>query len=206
MERINNRSKGTKKGVLGGKDPLEWDQAKAICRVTAAKGGENKKLALAFCIQLFTGLRIHEVLHTTKSDLIKREIQVQSSKTKKISTVPLGKGFYKLIKECGIRVNDLVPPLFGTKKNPKIPLKVNYVSKQFKKCSTLVPGLQHLDLGTHSLRKAFGKRFYDKSPDKGNALIELGIIFRHSDPSITRIYIGVTKHDIKESIISLDDD
>lgn len=203
MERRFNK---TKKGVLGGKDPLEWEHAKAVCRVTAARGGECKKLALAFCIQLFTGLRIHEVLHVTKTDLIKKEIQVQSSKTRKISTVPLGKGFYNLLRDCGIKIDDLGPNMFCTKKDPKKKLSVPYVSREFKKFTALVPGLKDMDLGTHSLRKAFGKRYYDMSQDKANALVELSIIFRHASISITQVYIGITKSDIKKSIISLDDD
>jgi site-specific recombinase XerD len=57
-------------------------------------------------------------------------------------------------------------------------------------------------IGTHTLRKTFGRRFYELHKNKSEALIHLGYYFNHSDTNTTKIYIGVTQEEI-ENVIAL---
>ncbi|MBT2653657.1 tyrosine-type recombinase/integrase [Bacillus sp. ISL-18] len=52
------------------------------------------------------------------------------------------------------------------------------------------------DIGTHSMRKTFGYFYYHRTRD----LVFLQEIFKHSAPSITKRYIGITREEIDESL------
>lgn len=54
------------------------------------------------------------------------------------------------------------------------------------------------NVGSHSLRKTFGRFIYYKAEDKNNALIILQRIFNHSSPSVTSKYIGITDDEVSE--------
>lgn len=51
-------------------------------------------------------------------------------------------------------------------------------------------------IGTHGLRKTYGHSYYLASKDKQDALIQLMMIFGHSDMRITLRYIGITEEEI----------
>jgi integrase len=55
-------------------------------------------------------------------------------------------------------------------------------------------------IGTHSLRKTFGYRLYQK--DVSIELIQK--LLNHSSPAITLAYIGITQDDMDEAILGLD--
>lgn len=54
-------------------------------------------------------------------------------------------------------------------------------------------------IGTHGLRKTYGHRYYLAAPNKQDALIQLMIIFGHSDMRITLKYICVSDEEIFEN-------
>lgn len=51
-------------------------------------------------------------------------------------------------------------------------------------------------VGSHTLRKTFGRHYYDKTKD----IAKLMEIFNHSDQSITKDYIGITQEEIEDSL------
>lgn len=55
-------------------------------------------------------------------------------------------------------------------------------------------------IGTHGLRKTFGRRYYMAAENKWDALIQLQRIFRHSSPEVTLLYICVTDQEIYDNI------
>ena len=55
-------------------------------------------------------------------------------------------------------------------------------------------------IGTHGLRKTFGRRYYMAAENKWDALIQLKRIFRHSSPEVTLLYICVTDQEIYDNI------
>ena len=56
------------------------------------------------------------------------------------------------------------------------------------------------DIGTHSLRKTFGYRFYQKSGGDVGALMRL---FNHDDQTITLRYIGIEQEQVDDIIMNL---
>lgn len=51
-------------------------------------------------------------------------------------------------------------------------------------------------IGTHGLRKTYGHRYYLAAPNKQDALIQLMIIFAHSDMRVTLKYICISDDEI----------
>lgn len=54
-------------------------------------------------------------------------------------------------------------------------------------------------IGTHGLRKTYGHRYYLAAPNKQEALIQLMIIFAHSDMRVTLKYICISDDEIFEN-------
>ena len=52
------------------------------------------------------------------------------------------------------------------------------------------------NIGSHSLRKTFGRFVFHNAEDKNKALVVLQTIFNHSSPAVTSRYIGLTDDEI----------
>ena len=60
------------------------------------------------------------------------------------------------------------------------------------------------NVGSHSLRKTFGRFAYQRAEDKNHALVVLQTIFGHSSTTVTSRYIGLTDDEVSEVFDSLD--
>ena len=54
------------------------------------------------------------------------------------------------------------------------------------------------NVGTHSLRKTFGKQVFNMAKDKEKALVLLMVIFNHSSVATTKRYIGLMNEEIED--------
>lgn len=60
------------------------------------------------------------------------------------------------------------------------------------------------NIGSHSLRKTFGRFVFHNAEDKNKALVILQTIFNHSSPAVTSRYIGLTDGEVSDVFNSLD--
>lgn len=60
------------------------------------------------------------------------------------------------------------------------------------------------NVGSHSLRKTFGRFVFHNAEDKNKALVILQTIFNHSSPAVTSKYIGLTDDEVSDTFNSLD--
>lgn len=60
------------------------------------------------------------------------------------------------------------------------------------------------NVGSHSLRKTFGRFVFHNAEDKNKALVILQTIFNHSSPAVTSRYIGLTDDEVSDVFNSLD--
>lgn len=60
------------------------------------------------------------------------------------------------------------------------------------------------NIGSHSLRKTFGRFVWHNAEDKNKALVILQTIFNHSSPAVTSRYIGLTDNEVSDVFNSLD--
>lgn len=59
------------------------------------------------------------------------------------------------------------------------------------------------NIGTHSLRKSFCRRVYDKANDKGQALVLLQRVLNHSSSAVTAAYLGLYDDEIEDAFDDL---
>lgn len=59
------------------------------------------------------------------------------------------------------------------------------------------------NIGSHSLRKTFGRFVFHNAEDKNKALVVLQVIFNHSSPAVTSRYIGLTDNEVSDVFNSL---
>lgn len=60
------------------------------------------------------------------------------------------------------------------------------------------------NVGSHTLRKTFGRFVFHNALDKNKALVILQTIFNHSSPAVTSRYIGLTDDEVSDVFNSLD--
>ena len=54
------------------------------------------------------------------------------------------------------------------------------------------------NVGSHTLRKTFGRFVFHNAEDKNKALVILQTIFNHSSPAVTSKYIGLTDNEVSD--------
>ena len=59
------------------------------------------------------------------------------------------------------------------------------------------------NIGSHSLRKTFGRFIWHNAEDKNKSLVILQTIFNHSSPAITARYIGLTDNEVSDAFNEL---
>ena len=82
------------------------------------------------------------------------------------------------------------------------PISVQAANKRIKKVFTQFE-IDAANPSSHTLRKTFGMRVYEKYGQSENALITLSQIFNHSSIAMTRKYIGITQEKIKAVYLNL---
>lgn len=148
-------------------------------------------------------LRISDLSKLSFQDIDEKnwKIELIERKTKKKRIIKLNKTCQKAIKNLkkyyqdlgyDIKKGYLFKSLSPYQKKNKLdmPYTINGVSKEFKKIENYlnIP----YPLGSHSLRKTWGKNVYEKT-------LNIALImqaFNHSSPQITLRYIGIEEEDI----------
>lgn len=170
---------------IEGSDALDYE--KAIAKgMNIIENNNNKEFGLLVICGVNFGLRISDLLGISYDQLKSGEFVVCEEKTSKKRKIVVN----SVVKEA----LDKMPNNIRREKGGK-----TFVSQK-----GTVYSQQHINrmlkehfqeegkkISTHSLRKAFGKRFYDKF---GAASIpHIQMQFNHSSPDVTLRYIGVTQ-------------
>lgn len=157
-----------------------------IDEVKNALREKNERNFIMFCIGIYTGLRISDILQLKVKDLKNQEYlrltEKKTGKDNKILINPILKRELKKYLENRSDEEYIVKSREGDNKPLKRSMAYKILSAAAKEL-----GLQ--DIGTHTLRKTFGYHYYTKTKDIG-MLMEL---FNHSREYITLKYIGVNQ-------------
>ena len=183
--------------------PLEWDEFKSFLSkmgiaVLQGKETSNRRITLAkyhtlICLGGYTGLRGSDLLSVTWEMVIgKEKFRITEGKTKKVREITLNEKCqnlirhnYKLIKPY----SDALSILYNKKFEP---ITINAFNDQLEIYFSLF-GVSTDNPSSHTLRKTFGKRFYEVHGKSEHALVLLMGIFNHSTLEETRKYIGITR-------------
>ncbi len=184
-------------------DYLEWDSMLSLIRRLYRDG--NYRMSLLIGCGAFFGLRISDILTLSWDMLLYSEtFSINEKKTGKRRVVKINKEFQQHIKNCysalGM-VDDTEKCFLSRKKMVYSTQRINIIFKEIKKKYNL----KIENFSTHSLRKTFGRKVFESAGDSANiALMRLSELFNHSNPSITRIYLGIKQKELLQTYDLLD--
>jgi len=178
--------------------PLKWKEALRL--IKSLQFDNDFENLFLVSMGFYFGLRISDLLKLTFGQISQKHFEVIEKKTRKRRLVSIPKGFQKILFAYSDfldhnnlprpKANDFV--LSSTLHNTNKPLHLNtanYRLKQtFKKYF-----VETANPSSHTLRKTFGLRFYKLNGKNDNALLHLSEIFNHSNSTVTRRYLGLTK-------------
>lgn len=144
-----------------------------------------------FLFGINTGLRVSDILPLQVKDVKENvHIRVIQKKNQKSRIVKIGHfGSYTQDYIKGMADED---HLFASRKGNK-PISDTQAYRALVKAGKMI---DRDDIGTHTMRKTFGYFHYKRHKD----VATLQQIFSHSNPAITKQYIGITQEELDDSI------
>jgi len=196
--------KMSKRGSNTTADRLEWHEATALVRKLYKDG--DFRMSLLIGAGIFFGLRASDLRQLTWRMLlgVEGEFELVEKKTGKRRVVKVNKDFKTHIQKCydALKIENEDEPCFLSKRGTIMSIqRMNVLLKSMRdkyhiKCK---------HFSTHSLRKTFGRTIYENSGQQAElALAKLSSLFNHSNPAITRRYLGITKEELLQSYDLLD--
>jgi integrase len=175
--------------------PLRTEQEIKEFKRLLAKTRYGQRNQFLFILGINTGLRMSDLVQLRVKDVAGRDITyIKEQKTGKTRSLFI-KQIQPFIQDY-LHLSPLSPDEFLFKRQGSNEhLTVNYVYKLFNK---VAEEMGRDDIGTHTLRKTFGYHYYKKTKDIG----ALMVIFKHSNESITKRYIGITDDEISNSLLN----
>jgi integrase len=166
-------------------DFLDW---KENIRVTNELY-ENKdwQYYLLFILGTHVGLRISDLKTITWDDLIRKErIILNEKKTKKKRNIKVTE-----------KIKDVALDVYGKMKpNSRyvIGLTTQAINKKLKRLKNRYE-IDINNISTHTFRKTFGRRVWEKDGYSDRALVMLMGMFNHKSLEDTRLYLGIKQEE-----------
>lgn len=184
-------------------DYMEWDVMLSLIRKLYRDG--NYRMSLLIGSGCFFGLRISDLLSLSWDMLLYSDIFVlNEKKTGKRRVVKINSDFQRHIKNCfnALNIQDEMEKCFLSRK--KVVYSTQRINILFKEIKKLY-NLKIDNFSTHTMRKTFGRKIFESAGENANiALMRLAELFNHSNPSITRIYLGIKQKELLETYDLLD--
>ena len=156
---------------------------------------KKEKLGLYILTAIYTGLRTGDIQRLTWNDFNGESFTIQEEKTGKFRTIKI----HDTLRKAVNKVRSGSGLIFlSQKKSVYTTQALNRMLKDtFKQLA------KKENISTHSLRKTFGRRVYDKFGQSENSLIYLSEIFSHSSVGLTRVYLGIKQQELNEIYMNL---
>lgn len=163
---------------------------------------KNSRDYIMFLLGVNLGLRISDILPLKVKDVRnKQSVKVYEEKTGKFNQIIINHELKRALTEYtkGMKDNDyLIKSRKKTETGRQQHIDRVQAYRILRDAAKAV-GYRG-DIGTHSLRKTFGYRFYQKSGGDVGALMRL---FNHDDQTITLRYIGIEQEQVDDIIMNL---
>jgi integrase len=151
---------------------------------------ENWTYYLLVKLGVSTALRFSDLSRITWGDLLdKQTLVIKEKKTGKTREIPINKELQESLLQICKRLG-----------NPKLEkqvilLTIRGVNKQIKILAER-SGLKGKRISTHTWRKTFGREVWKRNDYSEASLIKLSYLFNHSNTSITRVYLDITREEV----------
>jgi integrase len=179
-------------------DYLEWSQAMNLVR--NLYNDRKFRISLLIAIGSFWGLRISDILSLRWEQVLEKdEFELIESKTQKKRKIKINSQLKQHIRDCYEKISprNTDEYLFLSQKGSVYSIqRINVILKDLKSKYSL----KIKNFSSHSLRKGFGREVFNRS--EGNAelaLVKLSQLFNHSNPAITRRYLGITQKELMDT-------
>ncbi|MBN2156815.1 MAG: tyrosine-type recombinase/integrase [Candidatus Lokiarchaeota archaeon] len=179
-------------------DFLEWGQAMNLLR--NLYNDKKYKMSLLISLGCFFGLRISDILNLRWEAIYnKDEFELIEKKTKKKREIKINGQLKKHINDCyqQIKPKMLDEYIFTSQKGSIYSIqRINVMLKDIKTNYNL----KIRNFSTHSMRKSFGREIFNRSGENAElAIVKLSHLFNHSNPAITRRYLGISQKELMET-------
>jgi integrase len=216
MKAIKNKktAAASKKHVQVTCQPIDWqvaiDSLKKSGYDMQTTESTTKKIRLArlrltFGLGIYFGLRASDLLRVTWQQIAGSKFTITEKKTGKSREITINKDLAKVITESKKNIapaNDSELVMLPEQTNDTSEaLQVQTFNTKLKRyIDSYCAGNTYT---SHTLRKTFGRRVYEKNNMNENSLILLSQIFNHSNTAVTRRYIGLTDEKIAAVYLDL---
>lgn len=179
-------------------DYLEWNQAMNLVR--NLYNDENYKLSLLISIGTFWGIRISDILSLKWEQIYNLdEFDLVEKKTKKTREIKINAQLKRHILDCHEKINPRTNDeyIFTSQKGSVFSIqRINIILKDLKKKYNL----KIKNFSSHSLRKSFGREIFNRSAENAElAIVKLSQLYNHSNPAITRRYLGISQKELLDT-------
>ena len=179
-------------------DHLEWNQSMNLIRNLF--NDRNFKMSLLISMGSFWGLRISDILTLQWNQVYdKDEFELIERKTQKKREIKINSQLKKHIMDCygKIKPRSLDAFIFTSQKGSVYSIqRINLILKDLR----IKYNLNIQNFSTHSLRKCFGREIFNRSGSNAElAIVKLSQLFNHSNPAITRRYLGITQKELLDT-------
>ncbi|NFN17446.1 site-specific integrase [Clostridium botulinum] len=156
----------------------------------------NERDYILFLCGITLGLRISDILSLKVGDIIDKDIiYIAEQKTGKAKEIAISKKLKRELKNyCKDKKN--IEYLFKSRQGENNPIGRDRAYRIIRYAAEVF-GLKRI--GTHSLRKTFGRKYYQKYED----IEGLREYFNHDTSAVTRRYIGVEQEIINKNVKEL---
>lgn len=180
------------KGQRTTADYLPWNDM--LLLVQKLLRDKEYQFAVLIATGSYTGLRISDLKRLQWKDMDTTILQLTEKKTGKARTIHLHSDLLFFLSQIKAQTQPkTTDSLFG--------LSLQYTNRKLKRIATDYKlGIQ---FSTHTFRKTFGRRIWEKNDHSEKSLILLSQVFNHSSVAITKRYLGIRDKEIRDVYLNL---
>lgn len=157
---------------------------------------KNERDYILFLCGITLGLRIGDILRLKVGDILNKDIiYITERKTRKSKEIAISRKLKSELKKY-CKGKEVTEYLIKSREGENKPIGRDRAYRIIKSAAAEF-GLERI--GTHSLRKSFGRKYYEKYGD----IEGLRKFFNHSNAEVTRRYIGLEQEIINRKVKSL---
>ena len=160
------------------------------------KDDRKKILGLYIIVSINSGLRVSDILNLTFEQLREEKIHINEKKTGKYREILINNNIRNALNFIDKGQTGFI---FRSQKGTVYSRE--HLNRVLKDIFTLEA--KKYRVSTHSLRKTFGRRYWDVMNQSDSALIYLSELFNHTSVGITRRYLGIRQQELNNIYLSL---
>ena len=177
----------SKQGSITTANYIDYD--KALNKgLSLMENNRDEIIGFYIITSINVGLRIGDILELTFEDFRRGHKTFREQKTGKAKTVVFNEAILKAFNKGYFR--NRTGYVFTSQKGSV------YSRQQINRLLKEIFKSKDKNISSHSLRKTFGRRVYEKNNESDKALLMLNEIYNHSSIAQTRKYLDITQDEI----------